>query len=142
MNYSMFDSQSEHQYATQSKYALPESASKPKILDDFKEIQDLLDKMNSNIQKIFQKKQKEMQDQYAKEMAEEQEKYRQLAEKTSEVQLRKKLQAKKEEIELEKQEILKASMEFNNDCKQYKETLSHVVNITKDLEAEIAFLNE
>jgi len=35
---------------------LPDSASKILVLEEYKEIQDLLDKMNSNVLKIFKKK--------------------------------------------------------------------------------------
>ena len=71
-----------------------------------------------------------------------QEQVRQLSELTSDTQLRKKVQQKKEEVEKERQKILQSSLEFSNQCKEYKEALQNVLNTIKDLEAEIQFLDD
>jgi exosome complex protein LRP1 len=73
--------------------------------------------MNNNVLKIFKKKEEQLLGNYKEEMDHAQEQVRQLSELTSDTQLKKKVQQKKEEVEKERQKILQSSLEFSNQCK-------------------------
>jgi hypothetical protein len=49
---------------------------------------------------------------------------------------------KKKELQEKREDFLKNALNFSNKCKDFKSTLSRVINTTKDLENEINFLNE
>lgn len=123
-------------------YAIPASMCKPEIEKFYDEIHTNIDDLNGKLIGLFKKKEDDLCNMYKREMTKAQKRLRELQECTSEAELNKRKIEKKEKLQKERQKFLETSIFFSNQCKEFKDTLTKVVNTTKDLEAEINFLNE
>ena len=97
-------------------------------------MQDIIDEMNTNLSTIFKKKEDELLNLYKNEMYQAQKALKELTETTSDDELRRRMNKKKEMLAKERQKFLETSLHFSNKCKQFKDTLNKVINSTKDLE--------
>lgn len=111
------------------------------FMESYFGIHDVLNKMNRTIERIKKIKEELLKGNTKKAIQEAQQQVQQLTQLTSEEEVQRKLKQKRQEIEEERQSILQSTMEFSNKCIEYKSSLSKVMNCTKDLLAEIQFLD-
>ncbi|KAL4473732.1 hypothetical protein ABPG74_022596 [Tetrahymena malaccensis] len=123
-------------------YNIPTSGFKQDIEKFYDDIHTNIEELNQKLIGLFKKKEDDLCNMYKREMTKAQKRLRELQECTSEQELNKRKIEKKEKLQRERQKFLETSIYFSNQCKEFKNTLTKVVNTTKDLEAEINFLNE
>ncbi|KAM3128745.1 hypothetical protein pb186bvf_019157 [Paramecium bursaria] len=130
---------SESKFVENSK--LPSTQNKQHIIEHYSNINDIIDKMNRTIVRILKYKDQEFKGTIKKQIDEAQDQVQVLSLQTSEEELQRKLQIKRQEIEQQRQLILQSSMEFSNKCNDYKRSLEKVMTTTQDLMSEVSFLD-
>lgn len=112
------------------------------ITDIYKDINDLIETVNSNLVQTFKKQENKLLDNYKKEMIETQTQLKNLQETMNEEEMRKKMVKRKEELEDQRKKFIDDSFNIQNKCKDFQKQLKGVQNLTNDLQEELKFLDE